>query len=154
TPARMSLPDVLRVGAVGLRARPLRAFLSALGIAIGIAAMVAVVGISASSRAELDRTLDALGTNLLTVSPGATFFGEDAQLPVESVAMIRRIGPVQQVSATALVDDAAVYRSDRIPKAETGGLATRAAYLDLLDTVSGQVASGTWLNAATARYPA
>ena len=154
TPARMSLPDVLRVGAVGLRARPLRAFLSALGIAIGIAAMVAVVGISASSRAELDRTLDALGTNLLTVSPGDTFFGEDAQLPVESVAMIRRIGPVQQVSATALVDDAAVYRSDRIPKAETGGLATRAAYLDLLDTVSGQVASGTWLNAATARYPA
>lgn len=154
TPARMSLPDVLRVGGVGLRARPLRAFLSALGIAIGIAAMVAVVGISASSRAELDRTLDALGTNLLTVSPGDTFFGEDAQLPVESVAMIRRIGPVRQVSATALVDDAAVYRSDRIPKAETGGLATRAAYLDLLDTVSGQVASGTWLNAATARYPA
>lgn len=154
TPARMSLPDVLRVGSVGLRTRPLRAFLSALGIAIGIAAMVAVVGISASSRAELDRTLEALGTNLLTVSPGNTFFGDEAQLPVESVAMIRRIGPVRQVSATGLVDDAAVYRSDQIPEAETGGLATRAAYLDLLDTVSAQVASGTWLNAATARYPA
>lgn len=154
TPARMSLPDVLRVGGVGLRTRPLRAFLSALGIAIGIAAMVAVVGISASSRAELDRTLDALGTNLLTVSPGSTFFGDAAQLPVESVAMIGRIGPVRQVSATGLVDGAAVYRSDKIPGAETGGLATRAAYLDLLDTVGGQVAGGTWLNAATARYPA
>lgn len=153
-PARMRLPDVLRVGGVGLRTRPLRAFLSALGIAIGIAAMVAVVGISSSSRAELDRTLDALGTNLLTVSPGNTLFGETAQLPVESVAMIGRIGPVEQVSATGLVDGAAVYRSDKIPEAETGGLATRAAYLDLLDTVGAEVASGTWLNAATARYPA
>ena len=73
----MALADVLRVGAVGLRTRPLRAVLSALGIAIGIAAMIAVVGISSSTRAELDRTLDALGTNLLTVAPGTTFFGED-----------------------------------------------------------------------------
>ncbi|MFC7550366.1 ABC transporter permease [Plantactinospora sp. GCM10030261] len=153
-PARMRLADVLRVGGVGLRTRPLRAFLSALGIAIGIAAMVAVVGISSSSRAGLDRTLDALGTNLLTVSPGNNLFGEAAQLPVESVAMVGRIGPVEQVSATGLVDGAAVYRSDKIPEAETGGLATRAAYLDLLDTVGAEVTSGTWLNAATARYPA
>ena len=69
-PARLRPDDVLRVGGAGLRTRPLRAFLSALGIAIGIAAMVSVVGISASSRAELDRQLAALGTNLLTVGPG------------------------------------------------------------------------------------
>ncbi|MEV6814483.1 ABC transporter permease, partial [Micromonospora sp. NPDC051296] len=75
-PARLRPRDVVRVGAVGLRTRPTRAFLSALGIAIGIAAMVAVVGISSSSRADLDRTIDALGTNLLTVSPGTTFTGD------------------------------------------------------------------------------
>ncbi|WP_435831151.1 ABC transporter permease [Microtetraspora glauca] len=74
SPARMRPRDVMRVGAVGLRTRPLRAFLSALGIAIGIAAMVSVVGLSSSSGAELDRTLSALGTNLLTVSSGATGF--------------------------------------------------------------------------------
>lgn len=153
-PARMSPRDVLRVGGVGLRTRPLRAFLSALGIAIGIAAMISVVGISSSSRADLDRTLAALGTNLLTVAPGSTLFGADAQLPVEAVGMISRIGPVRQVSATAQLADTPVYRSDRIPAAETGGLGTQAVELDLLDTVGGSLASGTWLNEATARYPA
>src|SRR3954466_5806077 len=94
-PARLAPADVVRVGGAGLRTRPLRAVLSALGIAIGIAAMVSVVGISSSSRAEVDRTLDALGTNLLTVGPGQTLFGENATLPEESVAMIGRIGPVE-----------------------------------------------------------
>jgi putative ABC transport system permease protein len=153
-PARLRPRDVIRVGGVGLRTRPLRAFLSALGIAIGIAAMVSVVGISSSSRADLDRTLAALGTNLLTVAPGRTFFGADAQLPQESVSMIRRIGPVTAVSATARISDTAVYRSDRIPKLETNGLAVQAATLDLLSTVGATVRGGTWLNAATGRYPA
>jgi putative ABC transport system permease protein len=153
-PARLRPADVVRVGGVGLRTRPLRAFLSALGIAIGIAAMLAVVGISTSSRAELDRTLAALGTNLLTVSPGQTMFGADAYLPDESVSMISRIGPVTSVSAIGRVSGAPVYRSDRIPAAETGGIATYAVRTDLLDTVAARVAHGRWLNAATARYPA
>jgi putative ABC transport system permease protein len=150
----MSLADVLRVAGVGLRARPLRAFLSALGIAIGIAAMTAVVGISSSSRADLDRALAALGTNLLTVSPGNTMFGDNATLPDESVRMISRIGPVRRVSATGTVPDTSVYRTDRIPAAQTGGLSVQATRLSLLDTVSARIVSGTWLNAATARYPA
>jgi putative ABC transport system permease protein len=132
----------------------MRAFLSALGIAIGIAAMVAVVGISSSSRAELDRQLAALGTNLLTVAPGNTMFGETASLPLESVAMISRIGPVKLVAATGRVSDAHVYRSDRIPSGETGGISVQAAHLDLPKTVGASVVSGAWLNAATARYPA
>ncbi|MFU8870382.1 ABC transporter permease [Micromonospora sp. SL4-19] len=153
-PARLRPRDILRVGGVGLRTRPLRAFLSALGIAIGIAAMVSVVGISASSRAELDRTLAELGTNLLTVGPGNTLFGDNAQLPAESVAMIGRIGPVRTVAATGLLADARVYRSDLISRGESGGIAARAASLELRDTVGLEVVSGTWLNAATARYPA
>jgi putative ABC transport system permease protein len=154
SPARLRFPDVLRVGGTGLRTRPLRAFLSALGIAIGIAAMTAVVGISSSSRAELDRQLDALGTNLLTVAPGNTVFGESASLPTESVAMISRIGPVTEVAATGKVSGLHVYRTDRIPSVQTGGLSVQAAQLDLPKTVGATVATGTWLNAATARYPA
>jgi putative ABC transport system permease protein len=154
TPARLRTSDVLRIGATGLRARPLRAFLSALGIAIGIAAMTAVVGISASSRADLDEQLAALGTNLLTVGPGDTMFGESATLPDESVRMIARIGPVTEVAATGTVTDAKAYRSDHIPAAETGGISVQAAHLDLPDTVGATLADGTWLNAATARYPA
>jgi putative ABC transport system permease protein len=152
--ARLRPRDVLRVGGAGLRTRPMRVFLSALGIAIGIAAMVAVVGISSSSRADLDRQLAALGTNLLTVAPGNTLFGDDASLPTESVAMISRIGPVDQVAATGKVSDANVYRSDRIPAAETGGIAVRAADLGVPVAVGAALADGTWFNAATARYPA
>ncbi|MFI7635654.1 ABC transporter permease [Nonomuraea sp. NPDC049400] len=153
-PARMRSRDVMRVGAVGLRTRPLRAFLSALGIAIGIAAMVGVVGLSSSSGAELDRTLSALGTNLLTVSSGTTLTGEAAQMPKEAESMIERIGPVQAVSSIGRMGDVKVYRSEEIPEAQTSGIATYAARLDLPATVGATLRNGTWLNAATERYPA
>lgn len=154
SPARLHPRDVLRVGGAGLRTRPLRVFLSALGIAIGIAAMTAVVGVSSSSRAELDRQLTALGTNLLTVAPGSTMTGGTAILPTESVDMIRRIEPVQQVAALGEVPGTRVYRTDRIPEVETRGLSVQAAHLDLPETVGVTVADGTWLNAATAGFPA
>ncbi|GAA4598710.1 putative ABC transport system permease protein [Actinoplanes octamycinicus] len=153
-PARLGAADLFRLGGSGLRARPLRAVLSALGIAIGIAAMVAVVGISASSRANLDRALAQLGTNMLTVSPGNTMFGEDATLPDEALPMIERIGPVTAATAVGKVPDTSIYRTDRIPSGETGGLALLAAQLDLLKTVGATLAEGAWLNAATAKYPA
>jgi putative ABC transport system permease protein len=152
-PARLRLSDLFRLGGSGLRARPLRAVLSALGIAIGIAAMTAVVGISSSSQADLDRALAALGTNMLTVTPGQSMFGDAATLPDASVPMIRRIGPVQTATATGVVDTH-VYRTDKVPAAETGGLSVLAAQLDLLRTVGASLADGTWLNDATARYPA
>ena len=153
-PARLRPSDVLRLGGTGLGARPLRAVLSALGIAIGIAAMTAVVGISSSSQADLDRALAALGTNMLTVTPGQTMMGKSATLPDTSVSMIRRIGPVLSATATGAVDDAHAYRTDKIPAGQTGGLAVLAADLGLLKTVGAAMADGTWLNAATARYPA
>src|ERR1700727_457514 len=79
--SQLRLGELLGVALQGMRARRLRACLSALGIAVGIGAMVAVVGISASSQAQLLATIDALGTNLLTVSPGTTFSGANEGLP-------------------------------------------------------------------------
>jgi putative ABC transport system permease protein len=145
--------DVFRLGGYGLRARPLRVVLSALGIAIGIAAMVAVVGISTSSRAKLDRLLDSLGTNLLTAGPGQTLLGENAILPSESLTMIRRMRQVQSVTATAQLPDK-VYRNNKIPAVESGGIGAYAVRTDLLATVGAAVSAGSWLNEATAQYPA
>jgi putative ABC transport system permease protein len=153
-PQRLGLRDLIMVGAGGLATRRLRAGLSALGVAIGIAAIVAVLGISSSSKADLLAQLDRLGTNLLTVTPGQTFGGDTAVLPKETVGMIRRIRPVQQAAAVATVSDAAIYRNDHIPPAETGGLSVAAADLKLPQAVGATVAKGAWLNAATARYPA
>jgi putative ABC transport system permease protein len=146
--------DALRLASHGLRARPLRVVLAALGIAIGIGAMIAVVGISASSRAELNRTLDLLGTNLLTIQPGTSFFGEQATLPDESVVMIGRITDVESVSAIGSIAGANVYRHDRIPAVQSGGLSVYAARIDLTETLSASLSSGRWLNEATASFPA
>ncbi|WP_328854269.1 ABC transporter permease [Microbispora hainanensis] len=153
TPARLGPSDILRTGAAGLRTRPARVILSALGIAIGIATMIAVLGISSSSREQLLRQLDRLGTNLLTVAPGQTMFGEQAKLPEEALGMVRRIGPVRTASATGTVDTT-IRRTDRIPKAVTGGIAVQAATADLLTTLEGRVVTGAWLNAATETRPA
>ncbi|MFC3996003.1 ABC transporter permease [Nocardiopsis sediminis] len=149
----MALADVLRTGAGGLRARPTRVVLSALGIAIGIAAMVAVVGISASSRAEFDARLAQLGTNLITAAPGDSLFGGEAELPPEAPERVGRIDGVQDVSQVAQVEDVRVYRSDLIPEEESGGIAVYAADLGLVDVLRAQVRLGEWLNGSTAEYP-
>jgi putative ABC transport system permease protein len=152
-PARLGPRDHARIGASGLRARPARVLLSALGIAIGIATMVSVIGISASGQEQLLRELDRLGTNLLRVQPGQAIGGDEpAKLPTGAAAMAGRVDAVDTVSATGDVR-ASIRRTDRIPKAETGGIAVQTASLDLLRTLDGRIRSGAWLNEATARYP-
>lgn len=151
-PARLRPRDVLRIGLSALRTRPTRVALSALGIAIGIATMVSVVGVSQSSQADLLRQLDQLGTNLLTVTPGQTLRGEDAKLPAESVLMVGRIDAVTHAAATTGLD-VHVYRTDQIPAEQTGGIAVLAATSGLLATLEGDLTAGEWFNDATTRYP-
>ena len=145
--------DTLRTGLAGLRYRRTRAALSALGIAIGIAALVAVLGITRSSQSALLAEIDQLGTNLLTVTNGQTLDGQEAELPVTATPMIRRIAGVEQAAPTAILANARVYRSDRIPVFDTGGLAARAADPSLLAVLGGTLRQGTFLNAAESRYP-
>jgi putative ABC transport system permease protein len=149
---RLSLPDVARVASVGLRTRRLRAALSALGIAIGVAAIVAVLGLSSSSQAGLLAEIDRLGTNLLTVTNGQTVFGQTAELPLAAPGMIRRIGPVTQVQYIGSTN-ANVYRSPYIPAVNTNGLAVDAASLGLPRAVGTSLAQGRYLNAATQHEP-
>jgi putative ABC transport system permease protein len=151
-PTALRPADLVRAASVGLRTRRLRAALSALGIAIGVAAIVAVLGLSASSQAGLLAEIDRLGTNLLTVTNGQTFFGENAELPLAAPGMISRIGPVTEVEETGSIT-ANVYRSPLIPSVSTGGLSVVAASLGLPPTVGTTIARGRYLNAATANLP-
>ena len=145
--------DLARTATIGARTRPLRAALSALGIMIGIGAMVAVLGLSESSKSELLAQLERLGTNLLTVQAGAGIGRGDAVLPDESIDMVGRIGPVESTAYVINVD-ANVYRTDLIPEAQTGGIAVMATEPNLLDAVNGTVAVGVFLNDASAGLPA
>ncbi len=152
TPSRMHLTDVLRTALVGLRTRRLRTALSALGIMIGIASLVAVLGLSDSSKSDLLTQLDKLGTNLLVVQAGQGIGLGDATLPETAVPMVSRIAPVEEVSALGSLD-AKVYRTDYVPSGQSGGISVLAGETNLLDTLQGTLASGRFLDDPTAQYP-
>jgi putative ABC transport system permease protein len=150
---RLPLSDLTRLSTVGLRTRKLRAGLSALGIAIGVAAIVAVLGLSASSQAGLLAEINRLGTNLLTISNGQSLTGAPVELPTTAPGMISRIGGVQQVQSTGKVSGVNGYRNPYIPSVDTNGLTVQAASLELLRVVASTVVQGHYLNPASAQEP-
>jgi len=147
---RLGAGDLLRLASIGLRTRRMRATLSALGIAIGVAAMVAVLGLSASSQAGLLAEIDRLGTNLLTVTTGTAVTGKAVDLPKTAPEMIRRIGPVLEVQSIGQTK-AQAYRSQLIPSVNSNSLTVSATSLNLPAAVRTELARGSFLNEATAQ---
>ncbi len=152
TPSKLHPRDLARTASVGLRTRKLRAGLSALGIAIGIAALVAVLGLSESSKSDLLAQLDRLGTNLLTVQAGGGIGLGQGVLPDAATAMVGRIGPVESTASVADVD-ANVFRTDLVPEGQTGGISVKTADINLAETLQGTLAQGTFLTEAGSQYP-
>ena len=151
--SRMRAADLLPNATLGLRSRPLRAILSSLGIAIGVGAIVGVLGITQSSQSDLIGQLDQLGTNMLTVTNGQSFNGQETELPLAATPMIRRIHGVLRAAPTAQLVAASVYRNPFVPGGQTGGLAVRACDSSLLPALAGSAWRGWFLNPATERYP-
>jgi len=151
--SRLPARELLGTAIQAFRTRRLRAALSALGIAIGIGAMVAVVGIAASAQANLLAEIDALGTNLLTVTPGQNFLGSDEVLPATSVPMIDGMHNVVGDAAVYQLSSEDVYRSPYVPTEETGGIGVDAAGDDLPRVVGTTLASGRFLNGVADQYP-
>jgi len=151
-PSKLHFTDLIRAATIGIRTRKQRAALSALGIMIGIAAMVAVLGLSQSSKSELLAQLERLGTNLLTVQPDAGLGRGSGTLPATATDMIARIGPIESTSMLSAVT-AHVYRNDLIPTGKTGGISVQAVDQDLLNVLGGSVVDGIWFDDARAAYP-
>ena len=151
--SRLRFADLLALGSAGVVAKPARAVLSALGIAIGVAAMVAVLGISSSSQAKLDERLSELGTNLFSATSAPPVSGDAIPLPENASARADRLPGIEGSAAVGDVTGVGVYRNELVDPGRTGGLTVTAADLTLLDVVGGTVSSGSWLNAATATLP-
>ena len=151
--ARLRPSDLAALASIGLRTRRLRSALSALGIAIGTAAIVAVLGLAASSEAGLLNEIAKLGTNLLTVTNGQTFSGATAELPVTAPGMISRLPGVTSVQDIGTVPSINAYKSPLVPAIHSNALSVDAATLDLPAAAGTSVAQGQFLNAATARQP-
>ena len=152
--SRLRAADVLRLGGLGLRARRLRVALSALGIAIGIASAVAVLGLSESSRADLLAALDRLGTNLLAVAPGQSAFGERVALPPTATVMLRRLDATQQAASIKVLDRVTARRTHLVAREETSGIFVAAADPQMLEALGATLRRGRFLDSATARVPA
>ena len=151
--AHLPVRELLGVAIQGLRTRKLRAALSALGIAIGIGAMVAVVGVSSSAQANLIAEIDSLGTNLLTVSPGTDFLGNAAVLAPSSVPMIKHMLHVESDAPIYQLSNANVYRTPFVPAEQTGGIGVDAASANLPKVVGTTLASGHFLGSVSQHYP-
>lgn len=151
-PARLALSDRMSISFEAMTARPVRAVLSGLGIALGVAALVAVVGLGSSSKAQISQELEALGTNMLTITAGQSVFGADSALPPEAASMVARVGPVTEVSQTGSVD-ASVYLNEHVDPLGTNGISVLATDTGLLATLRGTMAQGSWFNEATADFP-
>lgn len=149
----LRLPDVVRLSVRGVIERPLRAVLSALGIAIGVAAMVSILGITASSQTALDDQLETLGTNLLRVAPGDDPFGETAELPSSAPAMIDRLSGVQVTGHVAELGGLSIGRSRYSDSDETLGLQVNAAGGDLMEATGAELRGGSWLGPTSQQFP-
>jgi len=138
--------DLLPTGSLGLRSRKMRALLSGLGIAIGIASIVSVLGVTSSSQSALLAQIDSLGTNLLTVANGTPSAGVEQILPTTATPMIRQLPHVQSVAPTAKITGMSVYRNDRVAAGRTGGRSVRAADASLLTTLDGSLLAGRFIS--------
>jgi len=127
--------------------------LSALGIAIGIASLVGVLGLSESSKSALLDQISALGTNLLTIEAGTGFGAGDAALPDTAIARVGRVATVEAASAVYSIDVGA-YRNELVPADRTGGIQVFGTDPGLVHTLNGGVAHGSFLTPATRSYPA
>ncbi len=150
--SRLHSTDLARTATIGMRIRKLRSALSVLGIMIGVAAIVGILGLSQSSKSELLAKLDRLGTNLLTVEAGQGLGRGSGTLPAEAAGMISRIGPVETTSMVSHVPGN-VYKNDHIPRGHTKGISIQAVDQELLDVLAGSVADGVWFDEARAAYP-
>ena len=152
-PSRIHLSDLVRTATVGIRSRKMRAGLSAIGIMIGIASIVGILGLSESSKSELLARLDRLGTNLLTVEPDGGFGRGDGNLPADAASMISRITPVEATSMVSFVEGVNVYKNDLIPEGKTGGISVQAVDSKLLNVLAGSLADGIWFDDAKSAFP-
>ena len=151
---RLSVLDTLATATLGPRGRPLRAVLSALGVAIGIASLVAVLGIPACFQAEAQAEFDAWGANMVIAQPATDrYTQEQTPLPESAPAMVSRIWSVKSTFSVRYVQDARAYRTDKMPEGQSQGLSVVIGDGDPLGTLSTAMASGRWFDDASAQLP-
>lgn len=151
---RLRPSDLARTAWLGVASRPQRTVLAALGIALGIASLVALTGAAASNRAQLLAELDAMGADLAVVAPGAGPDRELVPLPDTAPDTVARQDAVARIGVFETAPDGVtVYRTDLVPETETNGLSLAVARPDVFDAIEATLADGRWFDRATRALP-
>lgn len=151
---RLRPSDLARTAWLGVASRPQRTVLAALGIALGIASLVALTGAAASNRAQLLAELDAMGADLAVVAPGAGPDRELVPLPDTAPDTVARQDAVARIGVFETAPEGvAVYRTDLVPETETNGLSLAVARPDVFDAIEATLADGRWFDRATRALP-
>ena len=79
----MSIKNLLKVAITAIMSNKFRSFLSMLGIIIGVAAVIIMMAIGQGSKQSVREDLSKMGTNLLTIRPGADMRGGVRRDPSE-----------------------------------------------------------------------
>lgn len=98
----MTFLEILRVALSAIRASKLRSFLTALGIVIGVGAVITMIALGSGAQSAVEEQLEALGTDLLSVSAGQSFW--------HGVASAQRVS-VTSDDAMALMREATTLKA-------------------------------------------
>ena len=93
------LRELVGVALTGLFARKVRTALLLMGPTIGVAAIIAAVGLTDSAKGDLKRKVDELGTNLIEASASSSFGAQDPTLPADAVERAFTVRTVESVGA-------------------------------------------------------
>ena len=143
------LRELVRVAAAGLMARKVRTLLIMLGPILGVAAIVAAIGINESSKGYLKAKLQELGTDLIVANAQDAIggFGQNPRIPAEAVGRVSRLPDVTSVTGTLQIANIVTlpfeaaydyYRAFPVPVIATG--------LNLPQTMEVPLVSGRFLN--------
>ncbi|KRB77402.1 macrolide ABC transporter permease [Nocardioides sp. Root190] len=147
--------ETVRSGLAAIRSHRLRSSLTVLGIVIGISSVILTVGLGQGAQKEVEDQIDALGSNLLIVSPGST---------TDSSGMRGGFGSASTLTvadASALADRTAVPDVVRVAPATTSSVSLVngetnwttslvGTTTDWLDVRSRELSAGRFFTAAEA----
>ena len=113
--------ETIRTGLNGVRSHRLRSGLTVLGMLIGIAAVILTVGLGQGAQAQVSSQITALGTNLLTVTPGSTTSSTGIRGGLGSASTLTMSNATALTSKTVAPDIQAVAPTTTAEEALTAG---------------------------------
>ncbi|MEY3680515.1 MAG: hypothetical protein RL547_1128, partial [Actinomycetota bacterium] len=140
--------DLLRVSLSGLAARKMRTVLLLLGPMIGVAAIIAAVGLTDSAKGDLKAKVAELGTNLVEISASSSFGQETPLLPEDAIERALTVTTVETVASVRQLSNVLVtpYTEAR-EEFETVPVPVLAADDVLPDVLEVDLVAGRWLDA-------